>query len=697
MHTVGANIRAVHWFRVRGLAPAPRNDDARTMAFSKLLIGNRGEIACRIARTARDLGLRTVAVFSDADADALHVHAADEAVRIGPAPARESYLNIQAILAAAKRSGADAVHPGYGFLAENAEFAKACEDAGLVFIGPTPAAIQAMGNKAQAKRLMTAAGIPCVPGHEGDQSDAALAIEAHRIGFPLMIKAAAGGGGRGMRLVGEPGALTAALAGARSEARNAFGSDELILEQAIADARHIEIQIFADAQGNVIHLGERDCSIQRRHQKVIEEAPSPAVSPELRGKMGEAAVAAARAIRYRGAGTVEFLLDASENFYFLEMNTRLQVEHPVTEAISGLDLVAWQLRVAAGEPLPRQHEVRLEGHAIEARLYAEDSYENFLPRSGTILAWRPATGAGVRVDHGLRPGQAVSPFYDPLLAKLIGWGTTREEARRRLLAALEDTVVLGIDSNRSFLGSVLAHPVFVAGEATTAFIDRHCSAQLAKRPVPGDDVVALAAALLFAKTATQQDSMLANWSSTGALAWPLRVSSGGAQFAVEIIPTGRGRFSVALGEKRVAIGLLDPGSGELRFAVDGLQRAHFAFADDVLHLDVAGWTAAFRETTLEAASTGDRRTGSQLLAPMNGAVVAVLAEVGDSVKKGQRILIVEAMKMQHEIAAERDGILARIHVKAGDQVATRQLLGELQELQSGNQDPELQASSGRTS
>src|SRR5256886_941782 len=375
-----------------------------TMAFSKILIANRGEIACRIARTARDLGVRTVAVFSDADADALHVRAADEAVRIGPAPARESYLNIQAILAAAKHSGADAVHPGYGFLAENAEFAKACEDAGLVFIGPTPAAIQAMGNKAQAKRLMTAAGIPCVPGHEGDQSDAALAIEAHRIGFPLMIKAAAGGGGRGMRLVGEPGALTAALAGARSEARNAFGSDELILEQAIANARHIEIQIFVDAQGNVIHLGERDCSIQRRHQKVIEEAPSPAVSPELRGKIAEAAVAAARAIRYRGAGTVEFLLDASEKFYFLEMNTRLQVEHPVTEAITGLDLVAWQLRVAAGEALPPQDAIRFQGHAIEARLYAEDPYENFLPRSGTILDWRPASGAGVRIDHGIEAG-----------------------------------------------------------------------------------------------------------------------------------------------------------------------------------------------------------------------------------------------------------------------------------------------------
>ncbi len=659
------------------------------MRFTKILIANRGEIACRIARTARDLGLRTVAVFSDADADAPHVGTADEAVRIGPAPARDSYLNVDAILVAAKRSGADAVHPGYGFLSENAAFAKACEDAGLVFVGPTPAAIEAMGNKAKAKRSMTAAGITCVPGYGGDQADAILAVEARRIGFPLMIKAAAGGGGRGMRLVRGPGELTDALATARSEARNAFGSDELILERAIADARHIEIQIFADVHGNAIHLGERDCSIQRRHQKVIEEAPSPAVSPELRAKMGEAAIAAARAIRYRGAGTVEFLLDASENFYFLEMNTRLQVEHPVTEAITGLDLVAWQLRVAAGEVLPRQHEICFEGHAIEARLYAEDPYEGFLPRSGTILAWRPATAAGVRVDHGLRSGQPVSPFYDPLLAKVIGWGRTREEARRRLVAALEDTIVLGIDSNRMFLASVLAHPAFVAGAAATTFIDAHFRAGLAERPTPDDSMLALAAALLFEASATQQDTVLANWSSTGALAWPMRLSAGGAQFVIEVTPVGRGRFSIARGQRRIAIDIVDRGAGELRFAADGLQRrAHFAFAGDVLHLDVAGTIAAFRESALESGRTPDRRAGSQLLAPMNGAVVAVLAKAGDNVKKGQRIVIVEAMKMQHEIVAERDGIVARIHVKEGDQVTTRQLLGELQDSGIASEEPD---------
>ena len=408
------------------------------MAFSKILIANRGEIACRVMRTARDLGYRTVAVYSDADADALHVREADEAVRIGPPPVSESYLDARAIIEAAKRVGADAVHPGYGFLSENDGFASACQDAGLVFIGPTPDAIRAMGNKAAAKRLMIEAGVPCVPGYQGaDQSDATLAAEAQRIGCPIMVKAAAGGGGRGMRLVTRLEDFADAVSTARSEAQNAFGSGELILEKAVVDARHVEVQVFGDAHGHVIHLGERDCSAQRRHQKVIEEAPSPAVSPALREKMGAAAVAAAKAISYRGAGTVEFLLGADGEFYFLEMNTRLQVEHPVTEEITGLDLVEWQLRVAAGEPLPlKQEDVRLDGHAIEVRLYAESPEKNFLPQSGTVFEWRPAEGKGVRVDHGIRSGQEISPFYDPMIAKVIAHGRTREEARRRLVRAL---------------------------------------------------------------------------------------------------------------------------------------------------------------------------------------------------------------------------------------------------------------------
>ena len=423
------------------------------MNFTKILIANRGEIACRIIRTAQTLGYRTVAVYSEAEPLALHVTLADEAVCIGPAPVRESYLNIAALLAAARSTGADAVHPGYGFLSENDGFAQACLDAGLVFIGPDPQAILKMGNKAGAKRLMLAAGVPCVPGYQGaDQSDATLLTKAAEIGFPIMVKAAAGGGGRGMRLVEHPQDLPVALVSARSEAGNAFGSEELILERAVLEPRHVEIQVFGDRHGHIIHLGERDCSIQRRHQKVFEEAPSPAVTPELRARMGAAAVAAARTVNYVGAGTVEFLLDREGHFYFLEMNTRLQVEHPVTECITGLDLVAWQIAVARGEPLPlTQEQVPLNGHAIEVRLYAEDPYNGFLPQSGDVALWHPPTGEGVRVDHGLASGQIVSPHYDPMIAKIIAHGATRDEARRRLIGALQRTRLLGLPHNLSLI------------------------------------------------------------------------------------------------------------------------------------------------------------------------------------------------------------------------------------------------------
>src|SRR5215470_12104765 len=408
------------------------------MTFSKVLVANRGEIAWRVMRTAKAMGYRTVAVYSDADKDAPHVAFADEAARIGPPPVGESYLSIARILEAAKTSGADAVHPGYGFLSENEAFAAACDKAGLTFIGPPAAAIAAMGNKAAAKRRMIEAGVPCVPGYQGaDQSDGILEKEARKIGLPVMVKAAAGGGGRGMRLVESAGDLAEAIRTARAEAESAFGSGELILEKAVVDTRHVEIQVFADNHGNVIHLGERDCSVQRRHQKVIEEAPSPAVDAGLRQRMGAAAVAAATAIGYRGAGTVEFLLASDGAFYFLEMNTRLQVEHPVTEAITGLDLVEWQLKVAAGEKLPlTQEQVAFSGHAIEVRLYAEDAYAGFLPQTGCMDVWRPASGPGVRIDHGMKDGLQISPFYDPMLAKVIAHGRTREQARERLAREL---------------------------------------------------------------------------------------------------------------------------------------------------------------------------------------------------------------------------------------------------------------------
>jgi geranyl-CoA carboxylase alpha subunit len=651
--------------------------------FGKILIANRGEIACRIMRTARALGYRTIAVFSDADADALHVRQADTAVHIGPAPARDSYLNSDALLDAARRAGADAVHPGYGFLSENAAFAAACQVAGLVFIGPPPAAIAAMGNKARAKELMQAAGIPCVPGNQSeDQSDEGMAAEAARIGFPLMVKAAAGGGGRGMRLLTAGHELANALARARSEAARAFGSDELILERAVADARHVEFQIFADQHGNVIHLGERDCSIQRRHQKVIEEAPSPFVSTELRARMGEAAVAAARAIDYVGAGTVEFLLDPAGQFYFLEMNTRLQVEHAVTAAISGVDLVAWQFNVAAGAKLPlEQHQVIFSGHAIEARLYAEDPQNGFLPQSGTIIDWRPAVGEGVRIDHGLLPGSTVSPFYDSMLAKLIAQGATRDEARRRLTMALEDSVVFGVKTNRGLLLDMLRHSAFAAGEATTAFVDQYFPTGGSRRGDARMRALALAAVLLFearARPAPASASLTWRWSSTRAVVWPLQLQLDDTRHTATVTTVGSSDFSVAVGSDSVEVMIVHVSDGVARFTISGVQQsARFALQVDVLHLDFDGEVFEVRDATLSSAVSSRGAGSSRLIAPMNGVIVSVLAKPDDPVAKGQCLVVLEAMKMQHEIVAERDGIIDKVLVKPGDQVATRALLAEL--------------------
>ncbi|MCC0006237.1 MAG: acetyl/propionyl/methylcrotonyl-CoA carboxylase subunit alpha [Methylobacteriaceae bacterium] len=650
--------------------------------FSKILIANRGEIACRVMRTARDMGYRTVAVYSDADADALHVREADEAVRIGPPPVSDSYLNVQAILDAAKRVGADAVHPGYGFLSENDGFASACQDAGLVFIGPTPEAIRAMGNKAAAKRLMIEAGVPCVPGYQGaDQSDAALAAEAQRIGCPIMVKAAAGGGGRGMRLVTRLEDFADAVSTARSEAQNAFGSGELILEKAVVDARHVEVQVFGDAHGHVIHLGERDCSAQRRHQKVIEEAPSPAVSPALREKMGAAAVAAAKAISYRGAGTVEFLLGADGEFYFLEMNTRLQVEHPVTEEITGLDLVEWQLRVAAGEPLPlKQEDVRLDGHAIEVRLYAESPEKNFLPQSGTVFRWMPASGKGVRVDHGIRSGQEISPFYDPMIAKVIAHGRTREEARRRLVRALEETVLFGLPNNKAFLVALLGHRVFATGETTTGFIPTHFavdSAAMAEK-TPSTRLLALAAALLYERSARQLAPLVSSWDSSGVFSKPLKLATGEKETPVSLSARGVASYSVSVGGETIDLDLVSRDADRVRFAIGGAQSsAAYAFDGATLHVESGGEQLTTRETSHEIKSAADRDGGARLLAPMNGRIVSVLAQAGETVKKGQRIVVLEAMKMQHEIVAGRDGVLEAVSVKEGDQVATRHVLATL--------------------
>jgi geranyl-CoA carboxylase alpha subunit len=646
--------------------------------FTTILIANRGEIACRVIRSAKALGYRTVALYSEADVGALHTQLADHAICIGPAEAKESYLKIAAILEAGQRTGADAVHPGYGFLSENADFAKACTDAGLVFIGPPASAIAAMGNKAAAKQRMIAAKVPCVPGYQGaDQSDAALVKEAEKIGLPVMVKAAAGGGGRGMRLVHDKAALADAIRTARNEAENAFGSGELILEKAITAGRHVEIQVFADSHGNIIHLGERDCSVQRRHQKVIEESPSPAVDAALRAKMGVAAVVAARAISYVGAGTVEFLLDGDGSFYFLEMNTRLQVEHPVTEAVTGLDLVALQIRVAAGDRLPlTQDDVTLTGHAIEVRLYAEAPAQNFLPQSGRLALWSPPQKdmEGIRVDHGLHGrDQAITPFYDPMIAKIIAHGATREDARRRLMAALESTAALGIETNRGFLIDLLSHAEFAAGSATTAFIPQHFAGVAAK--APDARMQGIAALLWFEQGAARfgHDPAQA-WYSGGAFAWPVKLGIGEASVKRTVAVLGANRYCIDGVDYTVTV------RGENRMRVlagDIEQDVAYVFAGDRLYLACGRHDLACCDLTWAPPAEAEGAAERELRAPMNGKIVAVLAAAGDRVRKGQRLVVMEAMKMQHEMVARVDATVDALPVKVGDQVATRQLLAAL--------------------
>ncbi|HEV2547258.1 MAG TPA: acetyl-CoA carboxylase biotin carboxylase subunit [Stellaceae bacterium] len=646
--------------------------------FRKILIANRGEIARRIMRTARAMAYRTVAVYSDADRDMPYVGEADQAVPIGPAPATESYLSVERILAAARRSGAEAIHPGYGFLAENAVFAEACATADLVFIGPPAAAIRLMGNKASAKCRMREAGVPCVPGYDGaDQGDETLAAEAAAIGFPVMVKAAAGGGGKGMRRVGDAARLMDALRGARAEAEKAFGSGELILEKEIDGPRHIEIQVFADQDGNTVHLGERDCSIQRRHQKVIEEAPSPALGAALRAAMGAAAVAAARAIGYVGAGTIEFLLASDGQFYFLEMNTRLQVEHAVTEMTTGIDLVEWQLRVAAGEVLPkRQEEIASHGHAIEARLYAEDPEANFLPQAGRLVAWEPPAGAGIRVDDGVASGLTISPHYDPMLAKIIAHGETRELARRRIIAALEETVALGIATNRRFLIGCLSHPAFAAGAVDTGFVDRHLPGS--DRAVPDGRLIALAAAVFDHRSAEHSDGVAPGWRSLRSLAGPMLLKSGETKFAVEIARESTGRRRVVGQGGARSVEIVAIAGSRIRFLCDGLaETAQFARDGDVLHLSLGEATAAFEDVLLAGSAAAAGASGNAAVAPMTGTVSLVRVRPGDCVRKGQCLVILEAMKMEHEIVAPRDGTVAAVLVSQGEQVPTRKPLVEL--------------------
>ncbi|WP_186425389.1 acetyl/propionyl/methylcrotonyl-CoA carboxylase subunit alpha [Cupriavidus metallidurans] len=645
--------------------------------FHTVLVANRGEIAIRIMRTARRLGLGTVAVYSEADRHSPHVASADRAVCIGAAAPRESYLNIAAIIAAARTAGADAVHPGYGFLAENAEFADAVTEAGLVFVGPPASAIRAMGNKAEAKRLMLAADMPCVPGYQGEaQDDKTLLAEAGRIGFPLMVKAAAGGGGRGMRLVPDAVALPAALASARSESATAFGNDELILERAVIQPRHVEIQVFADVHGNVIHLGERDCSVQRRHQKVIEEAPSPAVSPALRARMGEAAVRAARAIGYVGAGTMEFLLDAGANFYFMEMNTRLQVEHAVTEAITGFDLVAWQLHVAAGETLPAtQDQVTFDGHAIEVRLTAEDVPAGFLPQGGPVLRWRaPDAGHDVRVDHALETGSTIPTHYDSMIAKLVAHGRTREEARQKLLRAVQDCVLLGVPSNQPFLASCLASAAFAGNDVHTGFVEAHMQASL-QPAEPSRHVVAIAALAASGQLSRNEPAALSRMTTSVGLhaegrPWDSTVQATEEGWRVTVSARGEP------GAQPVHVRMLrdHAADGAAWIECDGMARPVLHADDDqAIHLFADGRAWRFIRHDPRRRSTEGESSGA-LTAPLTARIVAVNVAEGDRVEAGQSLVVLEAMKMEHTLVAPFAGVVSELSARAGGQASAGTLL-----------------------
>ena len=663
--------------------------------FQKILIANRGEIACRVAATARRLGIRTVAVYSDADAQAAHVQACDEAVPLGGLAARDSYLRADLILAAARATGAQAVHPGYGFLSENEGFARACAESGITFIGPPPAAIAAMGSKSAAKTLMAQAGVPLVPGYHGtDNSPALLAAEAQRIGYPVLIKASAGGGGRGMRRVDRPEDFAAALASCQREAQASFGDAHVLVERYVTRPRHIEIQVFADGQGQCVYLFERDCSVQRRHQKVLEEAPAPGLSPARRAEMGAAAVAAAQAVGYVGAGTVEFIAEpvpagagreaGDLRFYFMEMNTRLQVEHPVTEAVTGLDLVEWQLRVAAGQPLPlRQEQLRLQGHAIEARICAENPDAGFLPATGqlAVLRW-PAhvafqiaePGLGVRVDAGVREGDAISPHYDSMVAKLIVWGDNRAQALARLDAALGATRIVGLSTNTAFLQRVVRSRAFAQADLDTALIERERPALFDLPPLPLAVAAAAVAAQVLADEAATETadpwSRRDGWRLHGGARRHLLLEHAGAEHAValarahdgtlalevdgQVLPLaaralGAGRHVLDLAGRRLVVEVFAQGEWLTVFAPEG--QARLRLIDAIAH---AG----------DAADTGGR-----LAAPMPGKVIALLVKAGDAVSRGQALAVMEAMKMEHTLHAPRDGVVAELLHAVGDQVA----------------------------
>ena len=648
--------------------------------FSKLLIANRGEIAVRVMQACAELGVRTVAVYSEADARALHVRRADEAVCIGPAPAAQSYLNIAAIIAAALQTGAEAVHPGYGFLSENADFAQACADAGLVFVGPSPAAMRAMGSKIAAKKLAASLGMPLLTGYDGaDQDPRVLAAEAARIGYPLLIKASAGGGGRGMRVVADPAEFSEALAGARREALAAFGDDAVLLETYLERPRHVEIQVFGDTHGNVVYLGERECSIQRRHQKVIEEAPSPVMTPALRATMGEAAVRLASAIDYTGAGTVEFLLDESGAFAFLEMNTRLQVEHGVTELVTGLDLVHLQLRVAAGEPLPlRQDSIRIHGHAIQCRVYAEDPAAGFLPSTGTITAFAPPQGAGVRNDIGVQAGDTITSFYDPMLAKLMVVGADRSDAVERAAWALRRYEVAGVTTNLPLLLATVSHPEFRAGRTFTGFLDAHILSALTHEHAPAS---ALVAAAVTAVDTSAADPWRRGWRLSGARQSVL-LHHGDVTEPVVLQRTDPSTWTALVGENAPPV--IAHRDGDFMH-VEREGRAECVMTErmgDEIEAVLNGATWRLRPQPPPDAAAAGRGghigTGAQhVTAPLTGTVVKVTVSEGETVRSHQPLVVIEAMKMEHTLTAPGDATVTRVRAAPGDLVQAGTVLVEL--------------------
>lgn len=676
-----------------------------------VLIANRGEIACRVIRTAEWMGIRTIAVYSEADRDAPHVRQADEGCFIGPAPAAESYLKFEAIVSLAKEAGAEAIHPGYGFLAENAEFAQCCADAGIIFIGPSPAAIRAMGDKATAKTIMEKAGVPVVPGYHGrDQKPAKLLAEAEKIGWPVLLKASAGGGGKGMRIVRGKKEFADALASARRESKASFGDDRMLVEKYIERPRHIEVQVFGDSHGDVVHLYERDCSVQRRHQKVIEEAPAPGVAQEWRARICEAAVKAAKAVDYCGAGTVEFIVECGKNgapggFWFMEMNTRLQVEHPVTEMITGTDLVEWQFRVASGEPLPlAQDDITAAGHAVEARLYAEDPARGFLPAPGVVSYFDEPWGADLRVDAGIDGGGAViPPDYDPMIAKVICRGDTRADAVSGLRKALGEIKLVGVATNAAFLARALDHPEFRAGSVDTGFIERNLDALLPRPVAAPDRVLAMAClALLFQRR--EQVSMAAEGSADPWSPWAradgwrlndighavLRFIEDGREIDVACHFVGEGyRLELPGGAVQAAVRAPWPDiigdspvliGGEIHVELDGVRLAPTVVRDGDM-LDVFHGGGHWRLGIYDPLTAAEAHQGASggLTAPMPGKVTALHVKAGATVKAGQPLIVVEAMKMEHTIQAPADGKVAEVRFKPGDQVSEGEVLIVLEE------------------